>query len=90
MPIYATGVLSFAETKVRGKPTDILKVRIVTSDCVHRVSHEFQIQALCSVANFESIDSSTFLNKWNVTDKVSSILALPQHSCSRSAELRHI
>jgi hypothetical protein len=90
MPIYATGVLNFAETKVRGKPMDILKVGIVFSDYVHRVSPKFQIQALCSVANLESVDSSTFLNKWNNTDKVSSILTLLQHSCSTSAELRYI
>jgi hypothetical protein len=52
-------------------------------------SHKVQIQALCSVANHGSVDS-TFLNKWNITDKVSFILILLQPSCSRSAGLRYI
>jgi hypothetical protein len=63
MSIYSTGVLSFAETKFRGKSMDISKVRIVSSDFVHRVSHKVQIRALCGVANLESVDKATLLNE---------------------------
>jgi hypothetical protein len=38
MSIYTAEVLSFAQTKFRGRLIDMLKVRIVSSDCVHPVS----------------------------------------------------